>query len=242
MTSPPERGLSRRRVEDDRFLRGTGCFVEDIPLPDAVHGWVLRSPHAHARIVSIDVNAARAMAGVHAILIGDDLRAEGIGPLPCIAKVATLEPLIVPPRPALAQGVVRHVGDPVAFVVADTPAVARDAAEAIEVAYEMLPAVTDAAAALALGAPQLWAQAPGNLAFRFQKGDAAEVEAAFAQAATVVELDLVNNRVTAAAMEPRAAFGTWDLADGTFHLEVTGQGVHAIRDQLADAVFRMLLP
>jgi aerobic carbon-monoxide dehydrogenase large subunit len=239
MTGRAERGLSRRRVEDDRFLRGAGRFVEDIPLPDALHGWVLRSPHAHARIAAIDADAARAMPGVRAILTGEDLDAEGIGPLPCIAKVATLEPLIVPPRPALAQGAVRHVGDPVAFVVADTPAAARDAAEAIEVAYEMLPAVTDAAAALAPGAPQLWAQAPGNLAFRFQKGDAAAVEAAFAQAATVVELDLVNNRVTAAAMEPRAALGTWDPAGGTFHLEVTGQGVHAIRDQLADAVFRM---
>jgi carbon-monoxide dehydrogenase large subunit len=239
MTSPTERGVSRRRIEDGRFLRGAGRFVDDIAPPDALHACVLRSPHAHARIVSIDVEAARAMPGVHAVYTSEDLRAEGIGPLPCIAQVATLEPLIVPPRPALAEGAVRHVGEPVAFIVADTPTGARDAAEAIEVAYETLPAVTDATAALAPGAPELWRQAPGNLAFRFQKGNLAAVEAAFARAATVVQLDLVNNRVTAAPMEPRAAFGTWDPAGGTFHLEVTGQGVHAMRDQLADAVFRM---
>jgi carbon-monoxide dehydrogenase large subunit len=228
-----ERGLSRRRVEDDRFLRGYGRFVEDMAIAGALHGIVVRSPHAHARILGMDVDAARAMPGVHAVRTAADLRAEGLFPLPCVAKVATVDPLIIPPRPALAEGLVRHVGDPVAYVVAGTPAQARDAAEAIIVDYDMLPAVADGAAALLAGAPQLWPEAPGNLAFRFQKGDAAAVEAAFARAATIVSLDLVNNRVTAAPIEPRAAIATFDPATQSFLLEVTGQGVHAMRDQLA---------
>ena len=233
MTPPAQRGLSRRRVEDDRFLRGRGRFVEDIAAPGALHAVMLRSPHAHARIVAIDIAAARAMPGVRDILTAADLGAEGLRPLPCVAKVATLAPLVIPPRPALAEGRVRHVGDPVAFVVADTLAQARDAAEAIAVDYDTLPAVTDGAAALRDDAPVLWDQAPGNLAFRFQKGDAAAVEAAFARAATIVSIDLVNNRVTAAPMETRAAIATWDATAQSFLLEVTGQGVHAMRDQLA---------
>jgi carbon-monoxide dehydrogenase large subunit len=233
MTAMMQRGLPRRRVEDDRFLRGEGRFVEDIDAPGALHAVVLRSPHAHARIVSIDVSAARAMPGVRDVLTAADLRAEGLHPLPCVAKVATLAPLIIPPRPALAEHRVRHVGDPVAFVVADTIAQARDAAEAIMVDYAPLAAVTDGAAALAPDAPQLWPDAPGNLAFRFQKGDAAAVEAAFARAPTTVSIDLVNNRVTAAAMEPRAAVAQFDATTQSFLLEVTGQGVHAMRDQLA---------
>jgi carbon-monoxide dehydrogenase large subunit len=233
MTRVHECGVSRRRVEDDRFLRGHGRFIEDIAAPGALHGIVLRSPHAHARIVAIDATAARAMPGVRAVLTAADLRAEGLGPMPCVAKVATLAPLIIPPRPALAEGTVRHVGDPVAFVVAETPAQARDAAEAIAVDYAPLPAVTDAAAALLPDAPQLWEAAPGNLAFRFQKGDAAAAAQAFARAATIVSLDLVNNRVTAAPMEPRAAIATYDAATHSFVLNVTGQGVHAMRDQLA---------
>ncbi|WP_232478813.1 xanthine dehydrogenase family protein molybdopterin-binding subunit [Roseomonas rosulenta] len=233
MTAPMQRGLSRRRVEDDRFLRGLGRFVEDIAAPGALHGVMLRSPHAHARIVAIDPTAARAMPGVHAVLTATELRAEGLHPLPCVAKVATLAPLVIPPRPALAERVVRHVGDPVAFVVAETLPQARDAAEAIMVDYETLPAVTDGAAALRPDAPQIWDQAPGNLAFRFQKGDAAAVAAAFARAVTIVSLDLVNNRVTAAPIEPRAAVATWHAETQSFLLQVTGQGVHAMRDQLA---------
>ncbi|WP_338147656.1 xanthine dehydrogenase family protein molybdopterin-binding subunit [Neoroseomonas terrae] len=234
-----ERGTSRRRIEDDRFLRGTGRFVDDIATPGALHGAALRSPHAHARILSIDTAAAAVMPGVRAVLTTAELRADGIGPLPCIAKVATVEPLIIPVRPALADGLVRHVGDAVAFVIAETPAQARDAAEAILVEYDPLPAVTDGEAALAQGAPQLWPEAAGNLCFRFRKGDAAAVEAAFAAATTIVELDLVNNRVTAAPMEPRTAIGSFDAATGDYLLEVSGQAVHGIRDQLADTVFRV---
>jgi carbon-monoxide dehydrogenase large subunit len=238
MTAVAQRGVSRRRVEDDRFLRGVGHFVEDIDATGALHAVMLRSPHAHARIVGMDVAAARAMPGVRDVLTAAELRAEGLHPMPCVAKVATLAPLIIPPRPALAEGRVRHVGDPVACVVADSAAQARDAAEAIIVDYEPLPAVTDGAAALRADAPALWDEASGNLAFRFQKGDAAAVEAAFAHAATIVSIDLVNNRVTAAPLEVRAAIATWDAAAQSFLLTVTGQGVHGMRDHLA-TVFGM---
>ena len=237
MPDRTESGLSRRRVEDDRFLRGQGLFLDDLPQAGALCGYVLRSPHAHARLLSIATEAAAAMPGVVAVYTGADLRADGVGPLPCVAKVATLAPIIVPPRPALAEGAVRHVGDAIAFVVAECAAQARDAAEMIAVEYETLPAITDAAAALEPGAPLLWPEAPGNLVFRFQKGDRVAVEAGFAAAKIVVELDLVNNRVTAAPMEPRAAIGAYDSATGRFSLQLSGMGVHAIRDQLADHVF-----
>lgn len=234
-----ESGISRRRVEDERFVRGTGRYLEDVTVPGALHGHVLRSPHAHARIVSIGVEAARAMPGVHGVFTAADLRADGINPLPCVAKVATIGPLIVPPRPALAEGRVRYVGDAVAFVVADSALQARDAAEAIEVEYDPLPAVADGAAALEPGAPQLWDEAPGNLAFRFEKGDRTAMQAAFARAATVVELDWVNNRVTAAPMETRGAIATYDAVQESFTLELSGMGVHQIRQQLAQHVFNL---
>ena len=235
-TAIPEQGRSRRRVEDQRFLTGRGRYVDDQPVAGAACGYVLRSPHAHAGILSLDATAATEMAGVRLILLADDLREEGIGPLPCLVQVATVEPIIIPPRPALADGVVRHVGDPVAFIVADTLEQAWDAAEAIEIEYDALPAVSDAAAATAPEAPQLWPQAPGNLAYLFRKGDRAAVEAAFAGAHETVSLSLVNNRVAAVPLEPRAAIGTHDSTTGKFLLEVSAQGVHGIRDQLATHV------
>jgi carbon-monoxide dehydrogenase large subunit len=234
-----ERGTSRRRVEDDRFLRGAGRFVDDMVVAGALHGVVLRSPHAHARIMEIATGAAAAMPGVAAIFTADDLAS--VGHLPCVAKVATTDPLIVPPRPALAEKFVRHVGDPVAFVVADTVDAARDAAEAIVVEYEILPAVTDAVAARAADAPLLWPQAPRNVAFRFEKGDRAGVAAAFAGAAHVVELELFNNRVCPAALEPRSAIALYDPKIEVFTLYLTGQGVHGIRGPLAEQVFRVPL-
>ena len=195
---------------------------------------VLRSPHGHAAIDGIDTAAARAMPGVRGVFTAADLDADGIGPLPCIAQVATVAPIIVPPRRALARDRVRHVGDPVAFVVADTREQARDAAERIEVAYRPLPAVVDATAALPPGAPLLWDEAPGNLSYRFERGDKAAVEAAFAGAAHVVEIELVNNRLVVAPIEPRAAIGIYDAAADRFELLLTGQGVHSLRQQLAD--------
>ena len=152
------------------------------------------------------------------------------------AAVKTIGPLIVPERHALARGRVRHVGEPVACVVAESAAQARDAAEAIKVSYDPLSAAVDGRAALAPGAPQVWEQAPGNQAFRFERGDRAAVEAAFAGAAHVVSLDLVNQRLHAAPIEPRAAVGRHNAATGGFDLVLSGQSVHNIRAQLAGPV------
>ena len=163
-------GRSIRRVEDLRFLTGRGRYVDDIASPDCLWGHVLRSPHAHAVIRRLDVTAAKAMAGVRDVYVAADL-AE-LGPMPCMAAV---KPLIVPPRSALANGRVRHVGDPVAFIVADSEEIARAAAERVEVEYDALPSVVDGRAALADGAPAIWDEAPGNLAFHVEQGDAAAV-------------------------------------------------------------------
>ena len=157
-----DRGRSVRRVEDFRFLTGGGRYVDDFGLPGQVYAHVLRSPHAHAAIERIDTGAAWG-SGVLGVFTEGDLRADGIGPLPCIAQVSTVDPMIVPPRFGLARGRVRHVGDPVALVVAETRDLARDAAERIAVEYRPLDAVAAAAAALSPGAPAIWDEAPGNL-------------------------------------------------------------------------------
>jgi carbon-monoxide dehydrogenase large subunit len=232
-----EIGRSRRRLEDGRFLVGEGRYVDDLREPGQLYGHVLRSPLAHARITAIDTAPAAAMPGVAGVYTVADLQADGVGPLPCKVQIAAVTPLVVPPRPALANGRVRHVGDPVAFVVADSPEAARDAAEAIAVDYRELPATIDATAALMEGAPSVWGEAPGNLAFRFEKGDRTAVDAAFAAAHAAVELTLENNRVVVAALEPRAAIGHHDRATDTFRLTLTGQGVHDMRRQLAVDVF-----
>lgn len=198
-------GRSLRRLEDRRFLTGQARYVDDINAPGQLHGIVLRSPYGHAAIEGIDTEAARAMPGVRGVFTAADLDADGVGPLPCIAQVATVAPMIVPPRHALARDRVRHVGDPVAFVVADTGDRARDAAELVAVAYRQLPAVVDATEALAAEAPLLWDEAPGNLSYRFERGDKAAVDAAVAEAAHVVEIELVNNRLVVAPVEPRSA-------------------------------------
>ncbi len=232
-------GHALRRVEDDRFLRGQGRFVDDIDAPGQLYGYVLRSPHANAAINRIHAAEARATPGVHAVVTGAYLAADNIGPLPCIAQVATVAPMIVPRRFAFGMGHVRHVGDPVAFVVAESRDLARDAAELIAVDYEVLRAVVNAKEALASGAPQLWDEAPGNLSYRFERGDKAAVDAAMASAAHVIELDLVNNRLVVAPIEPRAAIGRYDDRTGGYDLLLSGMGVHSLRDQLADAVFHV---
>jgi carbon-monoxide dehydrogenase large subunit len=234
-----DRGRSVRRFEDFRFLTGGGRYVDDFTLPGQVHAHVLRSPHAHAAIERIDTAAARNGSEVLGVFTESDLRADGIGPLPCIAQVSTVDPMIVPPRFALARGRVRHVGDPVALVVAETRDLARDAAERIAVEYRPLDAVADAAAALLPGAPAIWDEAPGNLSYRFQRGDEAATRTALAAAAHIVEIELVNNRLVPTPIEPRAAIGNYDAAAGRLDLLLTGQGVHSIRNQLAEAVFRL---
>ncbi|HTB40815.1 MAG TPA: xanthine dehydrogenase family protein molybdopterin-binding subunit [Reyranella sp.] len=231
-------GRSVRRLEDSRFLLGRGRYVADIDTPTCLHGHVLRSPHSHALIRRIDILAAASLAGVRGVYTAADLAADGLGPLPCMAAV---KPLIVPPRPALADGRVRHVGDPVAFIVADSEEMAREAAELVEVDYEPLSAIVDGTAALAAGAPAIWDVAPGNLAFHLTKGDAEAVAQAMKQAAHVVEIEVMNNRVVVAPIEPRAGIARYDAATQTMELELTGQGLHGIRRQLAEFVFKLPL-
>ena len=222
-------GKLLRRTEDHRFLTGTGRFVEDIDFAGQLCAQVVRSPHAYATIIGIDTAAARATAGVVAVYTYDDIA--GLGLMGCPTQVATMEPMRVPPRPGLARGRVRHVGDPVAFVVAETRSAARDGAEAVVVSYDPLPCVVDGVAAMAPNAPPLWDGIPGNLSYRFQKGDAAAVVAAFAAAAHTVEVDLINNRLVVAPTETRAGIGRY--GDEGFELFLTAAGVHGIRDQLA---------
>jgi carbon-monoxide dehydrogenase large subunit len=229
------RGQSLPRLEDARFLTGRARYIEDIEVPHQCWMQVVRSPHAHATIGRIDTVAAGAVPGVTGVFTAADL-AE-LGPLPCTVPVASIAPMIVPPRPALASERVRHVGDPVAFVIAETRAAARDAAEMVAVDWQPLPSVVDGPAALRPEAPLLWEQAPSNLSYRFQKGDEDAVRAAIVGAAHVVELELVNNRIVISALEPRGAIGRYD-ADG-FHLLFSGAGVHALQSQLAESVFRV---
>jgi carbon-monoxide dehydrogenase large subunit len=228
-------GQSLPRLEDHRFLVGQGRFTADLRRPGEVVLKVVRSPHAHARILGIDAAAARAAPAVLGVFTAADLA--DLGPIPCTTVVPTDGPMLVPHRPALSMDRVRYAGEPVAFVVAETEAAALDAAEGVLVEYDALPCVTEAADALAPGAPLLWDDVPGNLAFRFRKGDAAAAQAAMAQAARVVELDLVNNRLIVAPMEHRSALGEYDAASETYALLLTGQGVHGIRRDLAASVF-----
>jgi aerobic carbon-monoxide dehydrogenase large subunit len=233
--APTFRGQSLPRLEDARFLTGRGEYIEDVAPPNAAWMHVVRSPHAHAVIDRIDGAAARAAPGVLGVFIAHDLRE--LGPLPCTVPVASVAPMITPPRHALASERVRHVGDPVAFVVAASRKAARDAAELVAVDFNILPSVVDAPAALRAGAPQLWDDAPGNLSYRFQKGDASAVQAAFSAAAHVVELELINNRIVISALETRGAIGSYD--SNHFHLQFSGAGVHALQSQLADHVFHV---
>ena len=232
-------GQSIARFEDRRFLTGTGTYTADIDTAGALHAAVLRSPHAHAIVRAIHTEAAESLPGVVAVHTEAALRADGLGPLPCVAEVATVAPMIVPPRHALARERVRHVGDPVAFVVAESREAAIDALEQIAVDYDALPALVDGREALAAGACQVWPEAPGNRSFVFRKGDRDAVARAFAGAAHVVERDITNNRISPAPLEPRAAIGRYDAASDTLTLTVTGQGVHGIQRQLADSVFHL---
>ncbi|MBR0673445.1 xanthine dehydrogenase family protein molybdopterin-binding subunit [Neoroseomonas soli] len=236
-------GLSQsiRRVEDPRLLKGGGRYTDDVAAAGQVQGHVLRSPHAHARIVSISAAAAKAMPGVLGIWIGADLAAAGIGHLPCLAPVKSIDgrPTSDTPRPALAEGFVRHVGDPVAFVVAETIEQARDAAEAIEIDYDILPAATDLATATEAGQPQVWASAPNNTCFDWHTGDAAKVDALIKGAAHVARLRVVNNRVVVASMEARAALAEYDAAKNHWTLTTNTQGSWLVRNVLAQNIFNV---
>src|SRR6516225_6139212 len=157
-------GQPVRRVEDRRFLTGHGRYVDDLNLPRQAAAYMLRSPHAHARLGRIDIAAAAAAPGVLAVLTGEDLARDGLGPIPCLSAVQNRDgsPAVVPPRPAIVRDRVRHVGDTVAMVVAKSTAAARDAAERIEILYEPLPAAVETAHALDPGQAAVWDTAPGN--------------------------------------------------------------------------------
>lgn len=223
-------GASIKRVEDQRFLTGNGNYTDDINRPGQSHAWILRSPHAHATINGIDTSKAEKADGVIAILTGADMAADGVGGLPCGWQIHNKDgsPMAEPAHPPLAVGKVRHVGDQVAIVIAETRDAARDAAELIEVDYGVLPAVVSMDAALD-GGTLVHDDVPNNRCFDWELGEKDAVEAAFADAAHVVAIDLVNNRLIPNAMEPRAAISEYDRSTGQYTLHTTTQNPHVIR-------------
>src|SRR5687767_3050677 len=214
-------GQSVTRLEDDLLLRGGGRYTDDFSLARAAHVCFVRSPHAHARIKAISATAAANAPGVIAIFTGKDVAADRLGNVPCLVPV---EGLKEPPRPLLAIDTVRHVGDPVALVIAETAAQAKDAADTIEVDYEPLPAITDTR--------------KGEVAFDIDLGVKSETEAAMKKAAHVTRLELVNNRLVANPIEPRAALAEYDAASGRTTLYTPSQGPHHLYGQIADAVLK----
>ena len=228
-------GQGVSRFEDPRLIQGGGIYTDDVQLPNMAHAVVLRSPHAHAKIKSIDTNAAKAAPGALAVLTISDVKANGYGdlPVPGGLKRRGAQPMYKPKYPMLADGVVRWVGDAVAFVVADTIAQALDAAELIEVDFEVLPSVTSTTDAAKPGAPKVWADAPDNISFVELIGNKEATDAAFAKAAHVVKHKFVINRVTAATMEPRGAVGNYHLGDGRYTVYTAIQRPHPSRAELA---------
>ena len=222
-------GQSVRRKEDVRFLTGAGQYTDDVVMPRQTYAYFLRSPHAHAKIRKIDVAKAKAAPGVVDIFTGADLT--GVNGLPCGWLITGTDgkPMNEPPHPVLAQGKVRHVGDQVALVIAESAHEAKDAAELIDVDYEVLPAVVNCVDALKPGAPQIHEQAPGNKCYTWALGDKAAVDAAFAKAAHVSKLDIVNNRLIPNAIEPRAAVASYNRSDESYTLYVANQNPHVER-------------
>ena len=227
-----------RRVEDPRLLKGAGRYTDDITLPGMLFGIVLRSPHAAANITLLDASAARTMAGVKAVYTGDDLKQDGIGGLPCAVVMTNRDGSkgAMPPHPVLADGVVRHVGDPVAFIVAATPAEARDAAEAILVEYDVLDSSTDLAGSIEPGASLVWPETPDNTVFDWEIGDKAATDAQFASAAHVTKLRIVNNRIIVNSMEARAAIADYDGDRWTLYTNT--QGGWLLKGLISTAVFK----
>lgn len=224
-------GDPMRRKEDHRFLTGKGRYTDDVSRPGQTYAYFLRSPHAHARIRGIDKAAAEAAPGVLAVLTGEDLQADGLGNLICGWMIHSKDgsEMKAGPHPALAQGKVRHVGDHVAVVVAETYAQAKDGAELIVVDYEELAATISVAETQKPGKPLVHDDIPNNTVFEWELGDKAATEAAFAKAAHVTKLDIVNNRMVTNAMEPRAAIGDYDTGSDSFTLYTTSQNPHVAR-------------
>ena len=234
-------GISQpmRRREDARFLTGRGTFADDVAVAGQAYAAFVRADHSHAEIRAIDTAAAAAMPGVLGVFTGEDLRAAGVGFVPCMPPPPGVE-LAVPvdtPRPGLAQDRVRHVGEAIALVVADTEARAIDAADRVIVDLAELPAVVSIADALAPGAPLIWDAAPGNVGLEWRMGERAEIDAAFAAAAHVTRLELVNNRLVGNPMEPRTSIATWKAAEDCYELVCSSQGVNYMIRVLCEFTF-----
>src|SRR3979411_897628 len=234
-------GQPVRRKEDDTLVRGKGKYTDDFNLPGQAYAWIVRSSHAHGIIRGIDTSAAKAMPGVLGVWTGADLASAGYGPYTCGLPLKNRDgtPLLQTNRTALVTDKVRFVGDPIAFVVAETVAQARDAAEAVEIDIEPLPAVTDAAEAAKPGPPHLYDHIPNNVALDYHYGDTAKIEGAFAGAAHVTKLDIVNTRVAVVAMEPRAALASYDKAAQRYTIQVPTQGVAGNRMNLAKNLLKV---
>ncbi|MCA8932703.1 MAG: xanthine dehydrogenase family protein molybdopterin-binding subunit [Rhodospirillaceae bacterium] len=234
-------GQAMRRSEDPRLLTGRGRYTDDVMADGQAYLVLVRSPFAHAEITGLDVSAAREAAGVLDVITGADLEAAGIGTVECKTPVPNRDgtPFFSPVRPTLATTRVRHVGDPVAAVVATSPDLARDAAELVEVDYEPLDAATGTKDTTEPGRPQVWDEAPNNIAFDWDLGDRIATDAVFAEAARVISIDLVNNRIVPNPMEERACAADFDPASGVLSVYVSSQGVHSIRDSLADDIFHL---
>ncbi|GIL01730.1 MAG: carbon monoxide dehydrogenase [Alphaproteobacteria bacterium] len=224
-------GARVKRKEDQRFITGKGRYTDDFRMPGMHHAAFVRSPHAHARVRSIDKSKAEAMPGVIAVLDGRQLTGDGIGNLICGWMIHSRDgsPMKMGAWSAIATERVRYVGDAAAVVIADSQARARAAAEAVVIDYEVLAAVVDPVAAMQAGAPQLHTEAPNNLIYDWEIGDAKAVDAALASAAHVTEIEIHNNRLVPNAMEPRAALASYDAAEDHFTLYTTSQNPHVAR-------------
>ena len=222
-------GASSKRREDFRFLKGIGKYTDDINQPNQTYCYILRSPVAHAKIGKIDLTAAKSAPGVVAILTSTDF--EGVGGIPCgwLVTGKNNQPMKEPKHPILAAGKVRHVGDPVVAVIAESLNAAKNAADLVSIDYQELPAVVDMKAALKGGGTPVHDEAPDNMCFDWELGDKAATDAAFAKAAHVTKLDLINNRLVPNAMEPRAAVGIYDVGADEHTLITTSQNPHVIR-------------
>ncbi len=232
-------GQPVRRVEDHRLTTGAGRYTDDTAVEGALHAFVLRSQYAHASFTIRDKSAALAMKGVKLILTGEDVAS--YGDIPCKGLIKTLsgEPVKPLPVPVLPTDTVRHVGEAVAFIVAETLVQARDAAEAIEIEWTPLPAVTGIEAALDPKAPQIWPDRAGNVAFEAEQGDSARTEKAFAKAARTVSVTIYNNRLASNYMETRACIAEFDKAEKRWTLTLGSQGSHGTRDILAKNILKV---
>lgn len=227
------------RQEDPTLLQGRGRYTDDLSVPGQAWCVMVRSPYAHGVIRGVSTETARAMPGVLGVYTAADMAEYGPMRSALPLKNKDGSPLINVDRPPLAADKVRFVGDPVAFVVAETKLQARDAAEAVEMDIDPLDAVTEASAAAAPGAPQLYDHIPNNVVLDFRFGDAEKVAAAFASAAHVTSLNIRNNRIVVSAMEPRSAIGEWDAAEGRYILRVGCQGVFGLRSQMANGILKV---